>query len=825
MRPAYFVGMGGLSNEEARRILASVGYNELVEKKERGVLSFIKSVFGEPMFFLLLGAAALYVLLGNYKEGLVLSMAMVLIVAITFFQKQKSSRALAALKKLSSPRALVLRDNRPERIAGREVVPGDWLILSAGDRVAADATLLESAGLYADESLLSGESAAVHKELSGDKDLFSGSLIVSGKGLAVVVATGGRSQLGKIGQRVQVLLPRKTGLQKASAQLTKKLLGIGSIVSVVVVVAFYISRGNFLSALLNGLSASMAILPEEFPVVMTVFLAVGAWRISQNNVLTRNPSAIETLGAATVLCADKTGTITQNKMEVALLYNGEEWLDRSAFAGRSRSFDNLVRVAQQASEPRSVDPMDLAITDFCGRWGDEGLGLSLLKEYPLQDSLLAVTRVWGADTEKDLVVATKGAPETVFRLCALSKEEERKHFFSLHKMADRGLRVLGVASASLKRGAFPDHPSAFTFSFIGLLGFEDPVRPEMDEAMKSCLQAGLKVVMITGDHPATARQVAQQIGLGGGRVITGDEVAAIGDADLAGLVKTERVFARILPEQKLRLVHAFHTNGEVVAMMGDGVNDAPALKAADIGIAMGKRGTDVAREAADLVLLDDNFFSVVRAISLGRRIYDNLQKALLYILSIHVPIVGLVLVPAFWSGLPIIMLPVQIVFLELIIDPVCSVAFESQPGEPGVMRRAPRASNAVFFSRRFFKHSVFLGLLLLGFVLLVYWLCLVWGFESRVVRGGAFATLVLGNLFLIASLLSFSQPFFTSVITNRTAVLFLLLAAVLLLFVFSFSFFRDLFLISRPPWLVIGWVVSASVLFLILIETIKRGGK
>ncbi|NDF97849.1 MAG: hypothetical protein EB101_02735 [Chitinophagia bacterium] len=327
--------MGGLSKEEAQHILQEVGYNELEEKKARGLSSLLAAVFSEPMFFLLLGAAGLYVLLGNYKEGLVLSLAMVLIITITFFQKQKSSRALAALKKLSSPRALVLRDNRPERIPGKEVVPGDWLVLSAGDRVAADATLLESSGLHADESLLTGESAAVHKDVSGDNVLFAGSLIVSGKGVGVVSSTGGRSLLGKIGGSVQSIVSRKTGLQIASALLTRRLLWIGLFLSVSVVVAFYLTRGSFLDALLTGLSASMAILPEEFPVVLTVFLAIGAWRISQNNVLTRNPSAIESLGAATVLCADKTGTITQNKMELALLYNGVDWLERSSFGGRN----------------------------------------------------------------------------------------------------------------------------------------------------------------------------------------------------------------------------------------------------------------------------------------------------------------------------------------------------------------------------------------------------------------------------------------------------------------------------------------------------------
>lgn len=813
--------MAGLTSAEAQRRLAEVGYNELGEIRQRRLSAFLRTVFSEPMFFLLLGAAALYVVLGNYKEGLVLSLAMVLIIAITFFQKQKSSRALAELKKLSSPRALVLRDDRPMRIAGKEVVPGDWLILSPGDRVAADATLLESAGLYADESLLSGESAAVHKELVQHKDLFSGSLIVAGKGLAVVSATGHRSMLGKIGRSVQGIAPARSGLQKASAVLTKKLLWWGFAVSLLVVLAFYLTRGNFLASLLSGLSASMAILPEEFPVVLAIFFAIGAWRISQNNVLTRNPSAIETLGSATVLCADKTGTITQNKMELALLYNGKEWLEKSFFSSRPASFNELLYVARRASEPQSVDPMDVAITDLSDGWGNALVDLSLLKEYPLRDDLLAVTRVWSAGEEKALIVATKGAPETVFRLCALSKEQEEDSRRALHFMAEKGYRVLAVASASIGSEGVPEHPTGFLFSFVGLLGFEDPVRPEIKEAMASCHSAGIKVVMITGDHPATARQVANQVGLNTRRVITGSEMEALDDTALASLIKEDVVFARVLPEQKLRLVRAFHINGEVVAMMGDGVNDAPALKAADIGIAMGKRGTDVAREAADLVLLDDNFFSVVRAIAMGRRIYDNLQKAMLYILSIHIPIVGLVLVPAFWAGLPVIMLPVQIVFLELIIDPVCSVAFESQPAEPGVMRRRPRSKHAQFFSNRFFRTSVFYGLLLLIFVLVVYQGCLWGGLGDRVARGAAFGALVLQNLFLISSLLSFSQSFFVSVIKNRAAVLLLSVAAVLLLCIFLFSFLRDLFQVDPPEWPVAGLVMMVSVSYLLTLEALK----
>jgi Ca2+-transporting ATPase len=708
-------------------------------------------------------------------------------------------------------------------VPGREVVPGDWLLLSPGDRVAADAKLVESTGLYADESLLSGESVAVHKTLSGQSLVLAGSMIVSGKGVAVVTATGVRTGFGKIGEAVQLVGERRSGLQKAAAKLTKKLLWIGLFISVVVVVAYFFSRGDFLAALLNGLSASMAILPEEFPVVMTIFLAVGAFRIAQNNVLTRNSSAIESLGAATVLCADKTGTITQNKMVLAQLYNGEQWLDKASFSEREGVFHNLLLVARQASEIQSVDPMDAAIIDAFSGWG-VGVGdLALIKEYPLQDNLLVVTRVLQPERKQELVVAAKGAPETIFHLCNLSEQEEKRHLLALHKMADRGYRVLGVASASLGTSPFPDHPSGFSFSFIGLLGFEDPVRPETKEALENCRLAGIRVVMITGDHPSTAKKIADEIGLRGD-VLTGAEISKIDDVALSALVNEKNVFARILPEQKLRLVKAFHKNGEVVAMMGDGINDAPALKAADIGIAMGKKGTDVARESADLVLLDDNLFSVVRAITLGRRIYDNLQKAMLYILSIHVPIVGLVLVPAFWPSLPQLMLPVQIVFLELIIDPICSVAFESQPEEPGLMRRPPRKKEALFFSGWFFRKSFFFGGLLFGVVLTVYLLGLAWGLNDDMVRGASFLALVIGNVFLISSFLSLSQPFYVSVVKNRAAILLLLAALLLVVSVYLLAPIRGLFNVSLLGWREFSLVLGCTLFFLTLLESTKRMG-
>jgi Ca2+-transporting ATPase len=790
----------GLTASEAKTLLEQFGFNELPSAKPKNIWKIASEILMEPMFLLLVGSGTLYLILGDYREGLILLSAIFVIIGITFYQYQKTERALEALKDLSSPRALVIRDNRQIRIAGREVVPGDVIVLNEGDRIVADATLIESLNLTVDESLLTGESVPVNKTIdSGNSSLFGATLIVQGKGIAKVDTTGINTQFGKIGMSLKSIESDETRLQLEMKLLIKQLAYIGVVLSISVVVAFYLSRGNFVKSLLNGLAAAMAILPEEFPVVLTIFLALGAWRLSQKKVLTRRPSAIETLGSATVLCSDKTGTITQNKMEVVVLNDGNQTLSKADFRKESTTFLELVSAGHRASQRDSIDPMEQAIDSvFKGIFTQVDEDLKLVKEYPLSKQILAMTRVLQNSKDQTISVSTKGAPETIFKLCHLGEEETAKYLKIVTDMAEQGYRVLGVAVAS-PPDVMPDNQSDFKYSFKGLIGFADPIRPEVPQAIVECHEAGVKVIMITGDFPATAKSIAQQIGLPSlGKILTGSELGSMSDSDLREQIKLTNIFARIVPEQKLRIVEALKANGEIVAMTGDGVNDAPALKAAHIGVAMGNRGTDVAREASSLVLLDDNFASIVSAIHSGRRIFDNLQKAMSYIMAIHIPIIGLTLLPAFFSSLPILLLPLHIVFLELIIDPVCAIAFETEQDEKGIMKRKPRSPNDSFFGMKRIVSSVFAGSLLLLTVLIVYFLSLHEGHTEGEVRAIAFSSLIIGNVFLTLTDLSKTRSFLSvfteknwaaiSILMASSTAMLLIISVPSLLSVFSFEF-------------------------------------
>jgi Ca2+-transporting ATPase len=816
--------MNGLSNEKAIEGLRHWGYNELPTAKEKSFVRIAIEVIKEPMFLLLIGAGTLYMILGEFQEGLVLSLAVILIIIITFYQYRKTTKALESLRKLASPRALVIRNGVECRIPGREVVPGDVLLLREGDRVAADAILISAEGLTIDESLLSGESVAVQKNGQRKEKVFSGTLVVAGRGLAEVCATGIHTELGTIGTSLASIETNETRLQKEMRSVIRMLLVLGVLTSVLVVLAFYWTRGNFLRALVNGLASSMAILPEEFPVVLTVFLALGAWRLSKKNVLAKTAATIETLGSATVLCADKTGTITQNKMEVAALYNGKELLLRETFSEKPQHFKELIHAARTASGTSSVDPMELAIGSLHSQWiEDDGSRVSVIKEYPLSDELLAMTQVVGNIDEKEWLVAAKGAPEAIFELCRLPQHEIEKHSTALREMAGRGYRLLGVAKATVNAMALPEKQHSFSFRWVGIIGFEDPVRPELPQAIQECYTAGIKIIMITGDYPDTAKNIATQIGLHhNNHVVTGTELDTMDDKTLKNTIENTAVFARIRPQQKLRIVKALQENGEVVAMTGDGVNDAPALKAAAIGIAMGQRGTDVAREAADLVLLDDNFASIVGAIKSGRRIFDNLQKAMAYIMAIHIPIIGLVLIPALWLGMPILLLPVHIVFMELIIDPICSVAFESEMAERGIMERPPRPVAARFFGWNKILISLFKGAALLVMVVAVYFVSVNEFHSENEARSITFAALILGNIFFIFSSLSTTRGVWAIVKEKNYAALGIAGSAfVVLLMVLFIPGLQQLFGFSNPGAIHYLPSLAGATCLLFILESMK----
>lgn len=756
----------GLSEQEARERLATDGYNELPATKKRSMFHILLEVLREPMFLMLIACGLLYLLLGDQAEALMLMGFVVVIVGITFYQEQKTERALDALRDLSSPRALVIRDGRQQRIAGREVVCEDVLLVSEGDRVPADAVLLTSSNISVDESLLSGESVPVRKTAwdgrlemgrpGGDDQpfLYSGTLVVKGRGVAEVRSTGSRTEIGKIGKALQILQPEDTDLQRQTGRIVRDFALIGAGLCAMVVIVFGLTRGDWLHGILAGLTLAMATLPEEFPVVLTVFLAIGAWRISQRHVLTRRVPAVEMLGAATVLCTDKTGTLTQNRMTVTHLGIGSQIIEVGP-GQRSlpEAFHELVEFGILASPMDPFDPMEKAIKELGGRTlvNTEHLHAdwNLMREYALSERLMAMSHAWRSTKRHAFVIAAKGAPEAIADLCHLTPpqmDELREH---INRMAEKGLRVLGVARAEFTSLDLPSEQHDFDFQFVGLLGLADPIRMEVPAAIKECYQAGIRVIMITGDYPGTARNIARQIGLEpSDQLITGAELDSMSDDELRERIKTICIFARAVPEQKLRIVDALKANGEVVAMTGDGVNDAPALKAAHIGIAMGGRGTDVARESAALVLVDDNFASIVSAVRMGRRIFDNLKKAMAFIFSVHIPIAGMSLIPVLLKW-PLALLPVHVLFLELIIDPSCSIVFEVEEAEPDTMHRPPRSLSAPLFGRSTLLSGLIQGLGILAIVAVTYGLALLNGLGAGEARMFAFVSLVIGNLGLI----------------------------------------------------------------------------
>ena len=763
-------GLVGLREEESRTRFEQEGPNELPAQQQRKLFAIALEVAREPMFLMLVAAGVLYLLMGELPDALMLLGFVFVVMAITIVQERRTEHALEALRDLSSPRALVIRDGNRRRIAGREVVRGDLVVLSEGDRVPADGLLRRALHLSTDESLLTGESVPVRKLPSADAvaldrpggddlpSVFSGTLVTAGQGIVEIAATGARSELGKIGKALEQGEPKPTLLQKETGRVVRNLAIVGLVACGLVVVTFAFTRGGGAGAwkqgFLAGIAMAMAVLPEEFPVVLTVFFALGAWRLSRSHVLTRRMPAVEMLGAATVLCVDKTGTLTQNQMTLRKLATAGSTIDLATLDGAlPEELHGLLEHAILASKRDPFDPMERALHEAGDRLIKDTEHLhprwSLLREYPLMPGLLAVSHAWGSSDDDADVVASKGAPEAIADLCHLALEQRESLLRDVAGLASEGLRVLGVARGVARKGALPDDHHALSLELVGLLGFEDPLRPTVPAAMAECQAAGVRVVMITGDYPATAQSIARQAGIARCEaVLTGPELERMSDDELSRRAGDVQVFARVVPEQKLRIVNALKANQEIVAMTGDGVNDAPALKAAHIGIAMGGRGTDVAREAASLVLLDDDFSSIVAAIRLGRRIFDNIKKAIVFIVAVHVPIAGLSILPVFFAGWPLLLLPVHIVFLELIIDPSCSLVFEAEKAEADVMLRPPRKHDERLFSRETLGVALLQGFSILAVCLTVFVLARP-GHSAGAARALTFATLVVAFLVVI----------------------------------------------------------------------------
>jgi Ca2+-transporting ATPase len=830
----------GLSGTVVSKKLKSEGFNELPKDKNRNFLHILFEIMKEPMFILLLSCGTIYLLLGDIREAMMLLAFVFIVIGITVHQENKTEKALEALKDLSSPRALVIRDGEHKRIPGREVVTEDIVILSEGDRVPADAIVIDCSNLSIDESLLTGESVHVRKRpaedmnidvgLPGGDDLpfvYSGTLVVSGQGIALVKRIGMQTELGKIGKSLQEVKEEKTNLQKETDSIVKN-FGIGAAVLCTLVIVIYgLTRGNWLEGFLSGITLAMAILPEEFPVVLTIFLALGAWRMSKKNVLARKQQAIQALGSVTVLCTDKTGTLTLNKMAVKKIYSNGKIYSIVHHENLHDDIHGVIEFGILASQKEPFDPMEKALKDVeaKGLRGTEHThdNWDLIKQYPLSHEFLAVSHLWKSPDRDDYIVAAKGAPEAIIDLCHL---KENKHIMdAVIQMSDDGLRVIAVARAETK-GIIKERQHDFDFEFIGLIGYEDPIRPTVPNAIKECYTAGIRVIMITGDYPGTAKNIARQIGLKNNEeFITGSELDGMSDKILKEKIRSINIFARVVPQQKLRIVSALKANGEIVAMTGDGVNDAPALKSAHIGVAMGAKGTDVARESSSIVLLDDDFTSIVNGVRMGRRIFDNIRKAMSYVLAVHIPIAGVTMLAVLLRW-PLMLLPVHILFLELIIDPSCSVVFEAGKEEKNVMRRPPRNPKEKIFNRRTVLFSTIQGIIILSAVALLFYFTYNITNSETEARALSFSTLVILSLFLIVIEKSGNSSIFES-IKEKNTVLWVVAGGSILFLICALTipFLGELFKFGTLHTVDYMWGGLAIIVVVALLEVIRFLGR
>ncbi len=829
----------GLSSQEAELRFLKEGPNELPSEKKRSFWQIMLEVIREPMFLMLIGGGIIYLLLGDIEEAILLLGFVFLVMGITLNEERKAERALEALRDLSSPRAVVIRDGQNKRIAGREVVCGDIVFIAEGDRVPADAYLLGGMNLLVDESLLTGEAVPVRKRVAkvikemgqpGGEDtpfLYSGTVVVQGQGFAEVLSTGEKTEMGKIGRSLQVLQLEDTLLHKEVRRLVFCLSIIGGLCCFIMIAVFGFVRGEWLQGILAGITLAMATLPEEFPVVLTVFLALGAWRMSKKRVLTRRVAAIETLGAATVLCVDKTGTLTENQMAVKMIFANQQMYDIGPdYEELPEALHEIVEYSILASQREPFDPMEKAFKQLGEQYlqRTEHLHADWLmeQEYPLLPDLLAISHVWKAPNGEKYIVACKGSPEAIMDLCHFCDLDRQSLLPQIETMANAGMRVLGVAKAEFLSPVLPGGQHDFVFDFLGLVGLSDPLRASVPDAIRECCAAGIRVVMITGDYAGTAESIGRGIGLTqAGKTMTGSELAALSDRQLQEVICDISIFARVVPEQKLRIVNALKANGEIVAMTGDGVNDAPALKSAHIGIAMGGRGTDVAREAASLVLLDDDFSSIVQSVAMGRRIFDNIKKSMIYILAIHVPIAGISLVPLFFNW-PLILFPAHVVLLEMIIDPACALVFEAEKPEADSMNRPPRQVADKLINREMVMVSVLQGISVFIVILAVFGTAMYLQRDENEARALTFVTLIVGNLGLIFVNRSWSETMVGAVRSQNTVLWWVTGGAVLFVgAVLCVPFLRNLFKFAELHAVDLLICVAAGILSIAWFEIFK----
>ncbi len=778
----------GLTSEQVIASRLQHGSNTMEMQEDRILLQVLKGIILEPMFILLGIACTIYFLVGQFQEGLIMLAAIIIVSGISVFQDYRSRNAVAALKKLSTPFAKVLRDGHILQIATEEIVETDLLLIEEGEIVAADGSILEANDLSINESILTGESFPVNKVAGHNSSVYKGTLVTSGSARIKVTAIGNKTMLGKIGLSLKEITVIKTPLQKQIHSFVKYMVWFGAIAFLLVVIYNFYDSKNFVYALMHGLTLAMSVIPEEIPVAFSTFMALGAFRLLRSNIIVKQPQYVETLGSATVICADKTGTLTQNKMSIAWLYDAGAKISLEINETKTLP-TTLIEYAMWSSETDPFDPMEKAIHALYEKSAitDKRLLYEQVHEYPIGGKPPMMTHIF-SNGLGEVIIAAKGAPEAILRQSNLGIADLKHIEEQSLGYAKKGYRVLGVGKGIWEEKKWPLSQQEFVFEFLGLVAFYDPPKENITETLNTFNKAGITVKMITGDYAETALAIANQIKLRhNGEVLTGKEILALSTGELQQKLKQVDIFARMFPEAKLKVIDALKENGEIVAMTGDGVNDGPALKAAHIGIAMGQRGSEVAKSAASLILVDDDLGHMTEAVALGRKIYDNLKKAIQYIVSIHIPIILIVILPLLllWKFADIFS-PVHIIFLELIMGPTCSIIYENEPMEPGTMLRPPRKQGNTFLSAKQLIVSIVQGLVITAGCLGLGYYYMQAGQDETTVRTVIFITILFSNIFLTLLNRSFYYAVFTTLHYKNNLVLFI--TGISLLFIAAFLY-------------------------------------
>lgn len=756
----------GLTDNEVISSREKFGYNRLEFKKQNSFISAVKNLLKEPMVILLLIASTVYFISGNIGDGIFLMAAIVLVAAISLYQDSRSKNALEKLKDFTKPFCKVIRNGKTQEIKSEELVVGDFLMVEEGTSIAADGVIIQSNDFSTNESTLTGESFPVFKDQTKENNnIYQGTSVSSGLAIAEISAIGNKTRLGKIGSSLESIKNEKTPLESQIENFVKKMVIAGAIIFIIVWAINYINSNNFLDSLLKALTLAMSILPEEIPVAFTTFMALGSWRLMKLGVVVKQMKTVETLGSATVICTDKTGTITENKMSLARIYihstnsisSPEQFIDKNE--------KDLISVAMWASEPIPFDPMEIALHQAYSNLAqdDERPYFKMEHEYPLGGKPPMMTHIFKNESGIQ-IIAAKGAPEALIKTSTLSETEVSHINEAIIKLASDGFRVLGVGKATLTGDSYPKTQQEINFQFLGLVAFYDPPKNNIRGVLEKFYNAGIKVKIVTGDNPETTTAIAKQIEFRNyEKCITGDMLMKISDSKLSSVVSETYVFSRMYPEAKLRIINALKKENEIVAMTGDGVNDGPALKAAHIGIAMGKKGTEIAKQAASLILIHDDLAQMVEAIAMGRRIYANLKKAIQYIISIHIPIILTVFIPLALGWIyPNIFSPIHIIFFELIMSPTCSIIYENEPMEKNTMIQKPRQFSATFFNWKELTTSIIQGLMITAGTLITYQLSIYLNYNENITRTMVFTALISSNIFLTLVNRSFYYSIFTT---------------------------------------------------------------